>query len=186
MEDAILEIVAAIKAGQKTLDAEWLEKLVRRHNRKAHDAQRSVAKRRLLPYYLQVREHEPERWQAWGVDPKTEAELLRLLKMKPRRTASGVATITVITKPWPCSSDCLYCPNDVRMPKSYLHDEPACQRAEHNFFDPYLCTGGHLERLPRSVSALVCTRALPRAERRHVLLRWTGTRRRALHWPRET
>ena len=81
MEDAILEIVAAIKAGQKTLDAEWLEKLVRRHNRKAHDAQRTVAKRRLLPYYLQVREHEPERWQAWGVDPKTETELLRLLKI---------------------------------------------------------------------------------------------------------
>ena len=147
MEDAILEIVAAIKAGRKTLDAEWLEKLVRRHNRKAHDAQRTVAKRRLLPYYLQVREHEPERWQAWDVDPKTEAELLRLLKMKPRRTASGVATITVITKPWPCSSDCLYCPNDVRMPKSYLHDEPACQRAEHNFFDPYLQVKSRLHAL---------------------------------------
>ncbi len=58
--------------------------------------------------------------------------------MKPRRTASGVATITVITKPWPCASACLYCPNDVRMPKSYLANEPACQRAEHNFFDPYL------------------------------------------------
>ena len=49
-----------------------------------------------------------------------------------------MATITVITKPWPCSSDCLYCPNDVRMPKSYLANEPACQRAEHNYFDPYL------------------------------------------------
>ena len=138
MEDAILEIVAAIKAGTKTLDAEWLEKLVRRHNRKTHDAQRTVAKKRLLPFYLQIREQQPERWQSWEVDEKTETQLLRLLKMKPRRTASGVATITVITKPWPCSSDCLYCPNDIRMPKSYLHDEPACQRAEHNFFDPYL------------------------------------------------
>ena len=29
-------------------------------------------------------------------------------------------------------------PNDVRMPKSYLADEPACQRAERAFFDPYL------------------------------------------------
>ena len=58
--------------------------------------------------------------------------------MKPRRSASGVATITVITKPWPCGGDCLFCPNDIRMPKSYLHNEPACERAEQNWFDPYL------------------------------------------------
>ncbi len=138
MEEAIKEIVAAIKAGRGTLDAAWLDKLVRRHNRAAHDGRRTVAKRRLLPYYLGVKARDPERWASWDVDPATEDALLRLLKMKPRRTASGVATITVITKPWPCSSDCLYCPNDVRMPKSYLRDEPACQRAERNYFDPYL------------------------------------------------
>ena len=138
MEEAIREIVAAIKAGEQSLDAAWLEKLVRRHNRRAHDAARSVAKRRLLPFYLGVRQNDPQRWESWQIDPATEDQLLRLLKMKPRRTASGVATITVITKPWPCSSDCLYCPNDVRMPKSYLANEPACQRAEHNYFDPYL------------------------------------------------
>ena len=138
MEDALLEIIAAIKAGRKDLDAAWLESLARRHNRAAASKDRAVAKRRLLPYYLDVREHDPERWCSWDVDPNTETMLVRVLKMKPRRTASGVATITVITKPWPCSSDCLYCPNDVRMPKSYLANEPACQRAEHNFFDPYL------------------------------------------------
>ena len=138
MEEAILEIVAAIKAGEQQLDARWLDRLVRRHNRRTHDGTRTVAKRRLLPYYLDIRAHDSERWASWEVDPATEAQLLRLLKMKPRRTASGVATITVITKPWPCSSDCLYCPNDVRMPKSYLANEPACQRAEHNYFDPYL------------------------------------------------
>ncbi len=138
MEDAILEILAAIKASDRTLDAEWLERLVRRHNRRSHDANRTVAKRRLLPFYLNVRQNDPERWSTWEVDPATETQLLQLLKMKPRRTASGVATITVITKPWPCSSNCLYCPNDIRMPKSYLANEPACQRAEHNFFDPYL------------------------------------------------
>ena len=72
---------------------------------------------------------------------------MRTLRMKPRRTASGVATITVITKPWKCSSDCLYCPNDLRMPKSYLHAEPACQRAERNFFDPYLQVASRLRAL---------------------------------------
>lgn len=138
MEEAILEIIAAIKGGTKELDAAWLDRLLRRHNRATHDGMRRVAKRRMLPYYLFVKANDRERWESWDVDPKTEQTLLRLLKLKPRRTASGVATITVITKPWPCSSDCLYCPNDVRMPKSYLSDEPACQRAERNFFDPYL------------------------------------------------
>ncbi|MBP3894576.1 MAG: tRNA uridine(34) 5-carboxymethylaminomethyl modification radical SAM/GNAT enzyme Elp3 [Atopobiaceae bacterium] len=138
MESAILEIIAAIKAGDGKLDAVWLDKLLRRHNRATHDATRRVAKRRLLPYYLSVKSSDRARWESWGIDQETEAALLRILKVKPRRTASGVATITVITKPWPCSSDCLYCPNDVRMPKSYLSDEPACQRAERNYFDPYL------------------------------------------------
>lgn len=138
MESALLDIIAAIKAGERPLDAAWLDRLLRRHNRKAHDEARRVAKRRLLPYYLQVKANDHERWESWDIDPATEVILLRLLKLKPRRTASGVATITVITKPWPCSSDCLYCPNDVRMPKSYLSNEPACQRAERNFFDPYL------------------------------------------------
>ncbi len=147
MEDALLEIVAAIKAGTQPLDDAWLDKLVRRHNRASHDARRAVAKRRLLPYYLSVRANDPTRWQSWEIDAHTEEQLLRLLKMKPRRTASGVATITVITKPWPCSSDCLYCPNDVRMPKSYLSGEPACQRAERNFFDPYLQVKARLHAL---------------------------------------
>lgn len=138
MENAIKEIIAAIQAGNRKLDAAWLDKLVRRHNRATHDAVRRVAKRRLLPFYLGVKANDPTRWESWGVDEATERALVQLLKMKPRRTASGVATITVITKPWPCSSNCLYCPNDVRMPKSYLSDEPACQRAERNYFDPYL------------------------------------------------
>ncbi|MDO4289741.1 MAG: tRNA uridine(34) 5-carboxymethylaminomethyl modification radical SAM/GNAT enzyme Elp3 [Eggerthellaceae bacterium] len=142
MEKALLEIIAAVKASAsgegETPDAAWLDKLVRRRNREMHDAARTVAKKRLLPYYLRVKANDPKHWESWGVDAATEDALVRLLKAKPRRTASGVATITVITKPHPCSSDCLYCPNDVRMPKSYLTDEPACQRAERNFFDPYL------------------------------------------------
>ena len=33
------------------------------------------------------------------------------------------------------------------MPKSYLADEPACQRAERNFFDPYLQVASRLHAL---------------------------------------
>ncbi len=138
MEEALKELLDALRDDSTRVDDVWLSKLFRRHNRATHDANRRVAKRRLLPFYLSIKANDPERWRSWNVDPELEAKLLRTLRMKPRRTASGVATVTVITKPWPCSSDCLYCPNDIRMPKSYLHDEPACQRAERNYFDPYL------------------------------------------------
>jgi elongator complex protein 3 len=57
--------------------------------------------------------------------------------MKPIRTASGVAPVTVLTKPFPCPGECIFCPSDVRMPKSYLSDEPGAQRAAQHHFDPY-------------------------------------------------
>lgn len=147
METALKEIVDAIVAGNDELDDAWLDKLVRRRNREMHDGTRRVAKKRLLPHYLSMKANEPETLAAWGVDDAVDERIVRLLRAKPRRTASGVATVTVITKPHPCSSDCLYCPNDVRMPKSYLANEPACQRAERNFFDPYLQVRARLHTL---------------------------------------
>lgn len=146
MEEAILDILAALRDGE-AVDAAWLDKLVRRHNRAAHDSTRQVAKRRLLPFYLRVKAEEPERWAAWKVSEATDAALVRLLQAKPRRTASGVATITVLTKPWPCSGACVFCPSDIRMPKSYLADEPACQRAERCWFDPFLQVAARLRTL---------------------------------------
>jgi len=63
--------------------------------------------------------------------------LLERIRMKPVRTLSGVTTVTVLTKPYPCPGKCIFCPTDVRMPKSYLPDEPGAMRAlEHNF-DPF-------------------------------------------------
>lgn len=145
MEEALFEIVNAIQLRQQP-DSAWLDKLVRRRNREMHDGTRQVAKRRLLPAYLRMRDHSPEKLASWGVVPgdETDEAVVRLLKAKPRRTASGVATITILTKPWPCSGNCIYCPNDMRMPKSYLSDEPACQRAERNFFDPYMQVAARL------------------------------------------
>jgi len=69
------------------------------------------------------------------------------LKLKPTRTLSGVTPITVLTKPFPCPGKCIFCPNDVRMPKSYLSDEPGAQRAERNYFDPYLQAYSRLQAL---------------------------------------
>ncbi|MFN8421421.1 MAG: hypothetical protein U0528_19585 [Anaerolineae bacterium] len=70
--------------------------------------------------------------------PAYDPAVLNALRMKPVRTSSGVTTVTVLTKPYPCPGECIFCPNDVRMPKSYLSDEPGAQRAELNGFDPYL------------------------------------------------
>ena len=73
--------------------------------------------------------------------------VVQKIQMKPIRTASGVAPITVLTKPFPCPGKCIFCPNDIRMPKSYLSDEPGAQRAERNYFDPYLQTFNRLQAL---------------------------------------
>lgn len=72
--------------------------------------------------------------------PNYDEALLHKLRRKPVRTMSGVTPVTLLTKPFPCPGKCIFCPNDVRMPKSYLADEPGAQRAEKNAFDPYLQT----------------------------------------------
>lgn len=81
-----------------------------------------------------------------GISTVSEA-VLALMRKKPTRTQSGVAPITVLTKPFPCPGKCIFCPSDIRMPKSYLSDEPGAQRAERNWFDPYLQTYNRLQAL---------------------------------------
>lgn len=76
--------------------------------------------------------------------PEFDPAIVARLRLKPVRTNSGVTVLTVLTKPFPCPGKCIFCPNDVRMPKSYLSDEPGAQRAENNAFDPYLQTYSRL------------------------------------------
>lgn len=147
MEKTLQNILGEIRRTNAPLAPDALDRIIRARNREVAGPVRYVAKKKLLPFYQEAKEHRPEHWRTWGVSPAEEALLVRTLQVKPRRTASGVATVTVLTKPWPCSSACLYCPNDVRMPKSYLHDEPACQRAERNWFDPYLQVTARLRTL---------------------------------------
>jgi len=81
------------------------------------------------------------RERSWSVDP---VDFIERLRMRPIRTQSGVTPVTVLTKPYPCPGECIFCPNDVRMPKSYLADEPGAQRAADNAFDPYRQTWNRL------------------------------------------
>jgi elongator complex protein 3 len=74
-----------------------------------------------------------------------EERFLQRVQLRPVRTQSGVTPLSVLTKPFPCPGRCIFCPNDVRMPKSYLADEPGAQRAAINHFDPYLQTWNRLD-----------------------------------------
>ncbi len=68
-------------------------------------------------------------------------KLIKILRIKPIRSVSGVYIITVMPKPFPCPKDepCIYCPGGpgVGTPQSYTGSEPAGRRAMEHNFDPY-------------------------------------------------
>lgn len=63
--------------------------------------------------------------------------LEKILTRRAVRTLSGVTIVTSLVKPFPCPGECVYCPLDERMPKSYLSEEPAAMRALTLEFSPY-------------------------------------------------
>ena len=76
-----------------------------------------------------------------------DSSLLRKIRMKPGRTLSGVTTVTVLTAPGSCPGECIFCPQEEAMPKSYLPDEPGAMRAVYHKFDPYDQTAARIEAL---------------------------------------
>ena len=62
--------------------------------------------------------------------------LASLLQTRAVRSQSGVTPLAVMTKPYVCPGLCTFCPLELGMPKSYLSDEPAAQRAKQLDFDP--------------------------------------------------
>lgn len=125
---AIREIEAAA-APSEALSREVLHGILRRYPR---DGRGFFSRSQLIAGYRAFAAAE-----GFALD---EASFVARVQMRPVRTQSGVTPVTVLTKPFPCPGQCVFCPNDVRMPKSYLSAEPGCQRAEANGFDPYLQT----------------------------------------------
>ncbi|HQG57948.1 MAG TPA: tRNA uridine(34) 5-carboxymethylaminomethyl modification radical SAM/GNAT enzyme Elp3 [Candidatus Dojkabacteria bacterium] len=74
-------------------------------------------------------------------------KLKSLLSVKRVRSMSGIVPITIFTKPYFCSGNCVFCPTDNTLPKSYLSDEPAVQRAIGQNYDPYFQIIRRLESL---------------------------------------
>lgn len=122
--------LADIRAGAE------LQKALRRHP--LPDGQGFLAKHTLVAAYREL-----VRSGAWQED----AELLARIRMKPVRTLSGVTTITVLTKPFPCPGECIFCPSETDMPQSYLPDEPGARRGVENEFDPYRQVSSRLKAL---------------------------------------
>ena len=127
---ALVAIIDAV-VREPALDARRLDRIVRRHPKHGRGL---FSKTEIIAGFRAFRR---------AADPDEPAFLERL-RLRPVRTLSGVTPVTVLTKPFPCPGACIFCPNDVRMPKSYLSDEPGAQRAEDNRFDPYLQTWNRL------------------------------------------
>jgi len=127
----VREIEALTETGPSALDG-----VLRRHPR---DGKGFFSRSEIIEGYRAFAGSE-------GFEGPEEA-FLRKVQRRPVRSQSGVTPLTVLTKPFPCPGRCVYCPNDLRMPKSYLSDEPGAQRAANNRFDPYLQTWNRLAAL---------------------------------------
>ena len=124
---ALIDEIAAAGA----LDARGLDRIVRRHPKRGG----VFSKSEIIAGFRAF----------GGAGALSEDRFVARLRLRPVRTLSGVTPVTVLTKPFPCPGTCIFCPSDVRMPKSYLADEPGAQRAEDNHFDPYLQTWNRLD-----------------------------------------
>lgn len=81
-----------------------------------------------------------------GIRP-ADRSLLARIRIKPTRTLSGVTTVTVLTKPYPCPGQCVFCPDHADMPVSYLPDEPGAMRAHQHQYDPFEQVRARIEAL---------------------------------------
>jgi len=126
----------AIKALEEIRDGEDVFDAIRHHP--LPNGEGFLGKSALVATYRELVERGE--WQ-------TNPALLAKIRLKPMRTLSGVTTVTVLTKPYPCPGKCIFCPDDIRMPKSYLPDEPGAMRALYHGFDPFDQVAARIETL---------------------------------------
>ena len=130
--ETLLTIINEVRAREHCTSRD-VDRILRRHGR---DGRPLLSRPQLVAAY--------RRLCAQGVLP-FERKTLRRLQRKPIRTLSGVAPVTVLTKPFPCPGQCIFCPTREGMPKSYLPDEPGAMRAEAHDFDPYAQTASRIQ-----------------------------------------
>ena len=87
-----------------------------------------------IPTNIQLIKAYRELVKSWKI--KKDMKLEQLLKKRGIRSQSGIVSVQVLTKPWPCPGKCIFCPSEKWMPKSYIKSEPGAMRAALNKFDP--------------------------------------------------
>ncbi len=101
------------------------------------DMQRTFAKEKKmkdLPSKSQILQSYFSAVKEWKLEKNQTFEML--LRKRAIRSLSWIVPVQVLTKPWPCPGQCIFCPNDPWMPKSYIKSEPGAMRAWLNQFDP--------------------------------------------------
>ncbi len=131
----LLALFDAVRAAD-SLTPPQLNALLLRHVR--GEGGRSISQTEVVAAYKEL--------TVQGVIP-FERQVFERLRMKPTRTISGVAPVAVLTGPYPCPADCIFCPDAKGVPRSYLPDEPAVQRALRARFDPYKSTRARMDTL---------------------------------------
>lgn len=76
MEKTLHNILGEIRRTNAPLAPDALDRIIRARNREVAGPVRYVAKKKLLPFYQEEKEHRPERWRTWGVSPAEEALLV--------------------------------------------------------------------------------------------------------------
>ena len=124
------------------LQKEWSEY----HDKKRYDWQKFIRKKiGNDPYKSLFRGKMPSFW--WlqfmlyrheNMFEKTFIKHIHLTLIKTKiRSISGIVPLTLFTKGVACPFNCVYCPSEPGMPKSYFSDEPAVMRAIRNNFKPF-------------------------------------------------
>ncbi len=120
---AASEVAALILEGQVD-SREELER-IKRETVIKHHLDRFISNSAIL---MALPESESQRW----------GELLRI---HPRRSASGIIIVTVFSAPFVCPhGTCVFCPGGPRLgtPQSYMPDGPSQRIAKGLDYDPYL------------------------------------------------
>ena len=117
-------VVSLLK--DKNLSPETLKDAQRAFS-KTHNLDTLPSKSEILQTYFKL-------LKDWKISKNEQFETI--LRKRAIRSLSGIVPVQVLTKPFPCPSNCIFCPNDPEMPKSYIKSEPGAMRAWLNQFDP--------------------------------------------------
>lgn len=104
------------------------------------------------PSHIMMIERYEELLEKWSISD--ELRIRKVLRKRAVRSLSGVSVISLLTKFWWCPGKCVYCPTYEWLPKSYISDEPAVQRAEMNEFDPFRQIQNRLQSLRMTGNAI--------------------------------